>query len=351
MAYVAALSGGPWVLLLAAVGLPAVFALSRVLPRVTGRPGPGPSLSRGRGVIVLVVLGATATTLAVLGVMWLGIYFWIRSASDFERVARAARLGQDPTSSTAALLRAVILLVIAGLIWRSARALTAPTVHALRRRDHRPPILFLRGFVDDNIRIYARRSRRHSWLARLSLRRNERFEEILAWSLGTYGPVIAISEPHRRRRRSGAARESLPTEDWLAVVRKRIHESALTVFVVGDTPGLLLEARTIANDACVEQALFVMPPLDNRAVAYRWKVMAEVVGIAAELLDHGAGIVAVRVADGQPIFYRGKRRDDMSYEAAIEAAIIDLREHQLLRPEGPESVRSKVGAVGRTARR
>jgi hypothetical protein len=322
--FAGALLGQRFLLILSGVGIVAGFMFSRVLPRTLGPTGPGRSPARGLGTIVLVVLGAMSTVLAVLGLLWLGLHLRREALKDFERAVLDRRLGESNSGSIRPWLNGVLLLVVAGGIWRVARALTVPTSRSLRARDTRPPILFLRGFVDDDIRIYARRSRRHSWLARLSLRRNERFEEIVAWTLGAYGPVVAIAQPRRRRRRSGASRELVRTEDWMSVVRDRMHDAAAIVLVVGITEGLAAETRALAELGHLQRTLLVLPPMGGKQVARRWQTIAHQIGVWCPIEQRDKGVVAVRVHEGRTIFYRGRKRNDVTSEAAIEVALSDM---------------------------
>lgn len=96
------------------------------------------------------------------------------------------------------------LLLAAGLS-RFGRRLRAAELFAAIQADKRPPILYLRSFEEDRLKVSAP-SLRRTLAERLLGRRMRRFEEVLAWSLSRYGPVTAISPPGRKLATLGAAK-------------------------------------------------------------------------------------------------------------------------------------------------
>jgi hypothetical protein len=108
-------------------------------------------------------------------------------------------------------LTAVCALACVGLAvlpYRQARRHAALEAEALAHRDPRQPILYLRSFGQDRLKIRARgNSPRHATLERFDYRRRERFDEVIAGHLWAYGPVIAGSAPREQLAPVGAARE------------------------------------------------------------------------------------------------------------------------------------------------
>ena len=141
---------------------------------------------------------------------------------------------------------AVCFLAAGGIIHRFAQRLGRRGAHDLLARDQRPPVLFLRSFGDDRLRLRTAALGRPSLLGRLSPNRFDSFEEVLTRHLGRYGPVVAINPPGTRLAPLGAARATIPHDQWQAQVHAWMDAARLVV--IGSppsepTPGLLLGAR------------------------------------------------------------------------------------------------------------
>ena len=91
--------------------------------------------------------------------------------------------------------------------------------------DKRPPILFLRSFDDDRVRVFGSRA-----LIDLSL------EIRLANHFMQHGPFIAIGSPNERVPRAGAARMLLSDDEWQAQVQSWMQEASAIVLYAGATP-------------------------------------------------------------------------------------------------------------------
>ena len=57
------------------------------------------------------------------------------------------------------------------------------------------PVLMLRTFGDDTVKLRVRRPDRAGFLDSLLMKRRERFEELVALMLSSYGPPIAVGQP------------------------------------------------------------------------------------------------------------------------------------------------------------
>ena len=119
------------------------------------------------------------------------------------------------------------LLLAAGLS-RFGRRLRAAELFAAIQADKRPPILYLRSFEEDRLKVSAP-SLRRTLAERLLGRRMRRFEEVLAWSLSRYGPVTAISPPGRKLATLGAAKMTLPHEGWQSEIERMSREALAVV--------------------------------------------------------------------------------------------------------------------------
>ena len=77
-----------------------------------------------------------------------------------------------------------------GLRYRS------PLIATVLNEDQRPYFLYLRTFQDDAIQIRASGTSRRGLITALSFRRSLPFEEVIAWRVQHYGPIIAANDPN-----------------------------------------------------------------------------------------------------------------------------------------------------------
>src|SRR5215470_12284751 len=107
-----------------------------------------------------------------------------------------------------------------------ARRVLRPNAEAAQRDDPRPPILLLRSFQDDHIKVKVR-----VILAGLPVYQRLRFEEALGLRLNDFGPFLGIGEPGEGLPRLGAARAYLADDQWQAAVLNWIKEARLIVML------------------------------------------------------------------------------------------------------------------------
>lgn len=142
---------------------------------------------------------------------------------------------------------------------RAARSLSIVSMRRLMRIDKRPPILFLRPFDDDQVRLPKSRNR-----SLFSLMRTgdvpDFFEHQVLEELTEIGPVIAIGDPGETGAPFGAARDFLPDEVWRQRVGELIDSSRLIVVALNDTPGVMWEVNEILTRNRMQDTLFIMPP-------------------------------------------------------------------------------------------
>ena len=118
----------------------------------------------------------------------------------------------------------------------------ASGAHA-RRRDRRPPIIYLRSFHNDDT----------------TLKSGERIEEAITEPLQACGPFLAIGRPGELAPR-GAARIFYSDADWQAAVISMLRASGFIVVVAGWTKGLQWEVETIKAEGQLEKSIWVLPP-------------------------------------------------------------------------------------------
>jgi hypothetical protein len=164
---------------------------------------------------------------------------------------------------------AASLILIGVYFFNRARRHMKLKVTELRHVDQRAPVLILRSFKDDKFpieRIYRR--------AGISLRPT--LEEIVSYEADSLGPSIAIGEPGEKLPPLGASRDYLLSEDWKTAVSKLIDESALIIFILGDTDSLFWEFSTAIGKRGKNAVLVVVPPLRKQTdLELRWRRFAE----------------------------------------------------------------------------
>ena len=125
--------------------------------------------------------------------------------------------------------------------------------------DERCPILYLRNFGDDKMRLRAGRFSRRGLLGRISPWRTRSFEEVVFSRLGSLGPVIAANPPGKRLPALGTAKMTLPLDGWKDEIRKLARQS--WAVVVSATPAQI-------NDGLREELKMITQEIGHRRVIY-----------------------------------------------------------------------------------
>lgn len=283
-----------------------------------------PRLFRGWALLggALGTLGSLALAGAGLFLVWLGVLTELFGAAELEP--------QDVEKAKALqLILGVALIVASAMPLRLARRLAMRQAHRRLAHDDRDPVLLLRAFSDDGIKLRARRTRRTSMFDRIALRRWDRLEEILAAQLDCIGPVEAIGEPRSRLPPLGAVRRSYQGDAWRTGVQELIGKAALIAVDLGRTRSLAWEVAQIRDRDALDRTLFVLPPVPVGERRARLHALAEVLDVPPEYLDRelpGLEILAIVVPDRMhPLLLTSGARDDVSYELAVEAGVGALR--------------------------
>jgi hypothetical protein len=237
---------------------------------------------------------------------------------------RSKRLGVDPALlSLGGVVVGVLFLVLGGFVVRLARVWARATARRLRARDPRPPILYLRSFEDDDLRIPTIVSARRPFLELFAARGSDSFEESIAWQLAPFGPVIAVGRPGRSLRSLGAARDHLPDDVWRERVSELMTAARAIVTTIGSTDGLRWEVARLVAGGHLPKTLFVLPPAPVDALRDRWRFTANAVaqfglpvpdlpvgpkGVLAAVFDR-SGVWRVAFADV---------RDEATYRVALD---------------------------------
>ena len=291
----------------------------RLLPTAVGIGGAASILGVGGLLIVAAVTGFA---------LYIGTYFWIPALALMLAAIRAMRLTAKPI--------------------RLAKRLAAPSVAEALEHDDRAEVMLLRSFQDDDLEMRMHASARHTALEFVSTEPYERFEELIAWTLWRFGPVLAIGQPGTVLQPLGAAREYHDDDSWQQAVRDHIRRSAVVAFVVGRSPGLLWEARTVCELQALGKAVFIFPPEDPDEINSRIDVLSAALNLNPDCIPRQSSRVRPMIAmyfsdDGVPVVLTAQGRDDIAYSRATDYAAIhvtapgrpELRRprHDLLLPE------------------
>jgi hypothetical protein len=214
--------------------------------------------------------------------------------------------------------------LIAGLLLaRIARRAASRRSADLLAADSRAPVLYLRSFSDDSMRIRTERWARRTWFDRLLGPERERFEQVIAWHLWSYGPVIAIRRPGGSRQPVGAAREELDRDNWAYQIDEWLVSARLIVMTLGQTAGLQWEINRIRELGLRDKLLMLFPPIDERELDGRWQDFQQSwqPGISISRQGWpGRALAATLDEPGNATVIIGHRRDESSYRLAIEKA-------------------------------
>jgi YVTN family beta-propeller protein len=276
----------------------------------------------GPASVLLTLVGATLTmALAGAGGVLLFLYVFQNFVGSLP--TEAAR-----SFGTLLLTAGLLLIGLAAAPYTLTRRLWLRQPEQIRDRDTRDPVLLLRSWADDHLRIRGRRADRHALLERLSFRRWDRFEEIVVDNLWRHGPVIALAEPGTRLPPLGAVREVHDDDDWQDAVRTHISECVLLVVVVDRTENVIWEIREIIRLGALHKAVFVLPPVPAAEGRVRERVLGAALSLPADAFDAlppSSGQTLAVAVPGHAVLVVSDVGDDVSYEAALDAAIGLLR--------------------------
>jgi hypothetical protein len=194
----------------------------------------------------------------------------------------------------------------------------------VRHRDERRPILLLRSFRDDNLKV--KRALRGIVSSMTAYRVPMTLESCVAKFLWRFGPVVAIGRPGEDLPPLGAARQyvSGSANEWQSNVERMIEEAQLIVAVLGITEGLAWECRRAAEKNALKKLWILVPPGAPTEVEARWAGLQRILSSYRNLppldLLEGVECLACRFIDEFDVEYViCQYSDDESYETALAA--------------------------------
>lgn len=242
--------------------------------------------------------------------------------------ASSIRIAPEPLALLTSLGGLGLVLAGAGVA-RLARAHWRADAVRLRLHDHRPPLLYLRSFDDDDVRLPTGPSARQPFVELLNLRGAAPFEEIMAWELSRLGPVTAVGRPGSSLTSLGAAREHLSDEEaWQPQVVERMARAALVIVTIGDTPGLAYELQQLVLGGHLHRVVFLFPPRAGDELARRWAFVdhqLRTAGASLPPLPADPGCVLYATVGPPLAAVVSDRRDEAAYQAGLHVLLADRR--------------------------
>jgi hypothetical protein len=226
------------------------------------------------------------------------------------------------------LMHVAVWLAVAHL-YRHARREAMVSGTDLNRRDPRKPILYLRSFPDDRIKLWARATDGRIFVERFV---RITFEELVTDHLWAHGPVVAIADPTGRNKaaRLGAARDYAGTTEWQGRVIDSIQRASMIVAVAGRTQGLIWEIETIMRLGFGSKLVLLLPSVRMEELRSRWRFLAH--SISAVNLPAEIDLQRTRAVlwqDRHAVLISGDGRNDWTYEAVLDEAVFVLRAHHV----------------------
>ncbi|MCR6481248.1 hypothetical protein M8542_00295 [Amycolatopsis sp. OK19-0408] len=238
----------------------------------------------------------------------------------------------------------IAFITVMLLVDRLALLLLTKNARELIRTDSRPPILYLRNFGDDKLKVRASRVSRRGLLGRLSFSRKRRFEETVAWRINLYSGVVAINDPSNFLPSLGAAKMNLAHNNWKHDV-ERLANSSLAV-LVSATPtnineGLRWELEMIAQRLSHRRVILLLAPRKKQELLYSWRLFVDAVrdhpffdGIK-NINPSGAALVVAHIPGVGWKAWGAKTRTEWTYSMAVHGALSEMKHFARMTPEPP----------------
>jgi hypothetical protein len=143
-----------------------------------------------------------------------------------------------------------------GYVWLIyARQYFQPDFATVRAADHRPPVVFLRSFADDEKMSYQKADRA---LFDFSL------ESRLAGYFSAVGPFIAVASPQDELPQFGAARAHLTDAEWQGTIMSWLDECSLVILMAGVTEWVEWELKKVVVLSHVCKLIVILPQVKKR---------------------------------------------------------------------------------------
>ncbi len=170
-------------------------------------------------------------------------------------------LGEVTAQVAALLLLALVTGATQSLFRSTARWFSRASYADQVGRDGRPPILFLRSFQDDQVRLPERGFLPRFWRAVFSPGiRGRRLDHFLIEGFSRYGPALALGNPGEKNLPFGAARVYCTHDTWKDKVAEIANRADHVLLIADSTPGVEWEIYHFLKPPWREKTLFVVAP-------------------------------------------------------------------------------------------
>lgn len=276
---------------------------SRLLGRLLGLPTVFEFIQRPRRRFTAIVMLSFISAMSLI----------IASSIVFTTPALLTRLeeacsshtaaSRDPSCPTQAMIEigglgtpvvmACLFFVIGWIAQRRLRWLARLSLETLRGADRRAPVLYLRAFRDDQVRLTPAKLGLYGQLLAVA-RRRDSLDQILLEEATVYGPVVGLGNPSDKHPPYGAARAYLDNKSWQEAVAELARNSVAIVICVDNTDSIWWEIKHLFDKGYIKKTLFLFHPrLAEREINLNVAIkMFEAIGLgtaAAELrleLEH-----------------------------------------------------------------
>jgi hypothetical protein len=206
-------------------------------------------------------------------------------------------------------------------VFQVGKRLAARSANQLRSGDNRPPILLLRNFAHDFLKLEKSWSY-FGYFAQFVEGKAITLEEMIARRLKRFGPVVAVARPGEKLPPYGFARTWLPDE-WKNQVGGLIAESQFIFFVIGDInsleEGLGWELGEVLRKMDLQRIVFVVPPVED--LSELWRKYVDVSdGVLPDALSPGDCFLTFSGL-GQVKRFGGSKRRHKDYERSLRDLI------------------------------
>lgn len=236
------------------------------------------------------------------------------------------------------LTAAAALVVVPTMIFIARRSLgwaqsnIRVSMQELLATDQRRPILFLRSFRDDQVKL--RRSRRS--LLRLLTGSSDRrlLDHLATEELSSLGPVVALGAPGEPISPYGAARGYFEHANWQNAVLNLMDGAALIVLVVDETAGTWWEIEQIAaRPERLHKTVFLVHP-EHAANGKSQELLQRVVRLlgggsasaeeSASALQTPHRVLGLYVNSGQTVWLQSSSFSERAFSLALRTHSADV---------------------------
>jgi hypothetical protein len=170
-------------------------------------------------------------------------------------------LGEVTSQVVVLVVLAFVTGAVQSLLRSAARWFSRASYADQVERDGRPPVLFLRSFQDDQVRLPERGFLPRFWRAMFSPGiRGRRLDHFLIEGFSRYGPALALGNPGEKNLPFGAARVYCTHDTWKDKVAEIADRADHVLLVADSTPGVEWEIYHFLMPPWREKTLFIVAP-------------------------------------------------------------------------------------------